>query len=362
MRPAYRWPERSWSCAHTAFSYEPGEDRNRWRLHPPGVRRADLYGGRVRVHVPGISSGRPRPARSYASPEIRSRSDSSWWYARADESPVGGTLSCAVSRASPSIGSDPSIGFEAHDTRRAFFQWSLEIDAGFVGQVHCRPWRNLRRLSGAPGGTGCTGIVVTRQSAMAGMTSSGCCADRRCRKFLQVAARAYHWIEQELLRLFHPQTFVLAGPATRHQGIHLNAHDVGGPAGPPLVRATHDVRPISGPVRKPVIVEHVPVLPDGDNVIASVAGRWPNPFGLETAAGILFEKHVRQDVTRAGGEEHAVRERPLFCGIAFRAGRASLVHGGSIHPGTADHAPPLRYRPTDAHRRSARTIPTAARA
>jgi hypothetical protein len=180
-------------------------------------------------------------------------------------------------------------------------------------------------------------------------TSSGCCADRRCRKVLQVAARAYHWIEQEFLRLFHPQTFVLAGPAARHQGIHLNAHDVGGPSGPPLVRATHDVRPVPGPVRKPVIVEHVPVVAEDDDVIAGVAGRWPNPFGRETAVRILFEERVRQHVTRAGGEEDAVRERPLFCGIALRTGRASLVHGGSI-PRTAGHVARGAGELPDAHR------------
>lgn len=38
-------------------------------------------------------------------------------------------------------------------------------------------------------------------------------ASRR-REFLQVPARACQWIEQKLLRLFHPQTFVIARPAT----------------------------------------------------------------------------------------------------------------------------------------------------
>jgi hypothetical protein len=74
---------------------------------------------------------------------------------------------------------------------------------------------------------------------------------RRRRKFLQVAARACQWIEQEFLRLLHSQTFVFAGPATGHQGVHLDAHDVGEPSGPPLVRATHGVRPVPGPVSPP---------------------------------------------------------------------------------------------------------------
>jgi len=40
--------------------------------------------------------------------------------------------------------------------------------------------------------------------------SSGYCADWwRGRKFLQVAARACQWIEQEFPRLFHPQTLDL---------------------------------------------------------------------------------------------------------------------------------------------------------
>ena len=60
------------------------------------------------------------------------------------------------------------------------------------------------------------------------------------------SARARQWIEQDSLRLFHPETFASSGPATRHQSVHLDAHDVGGPSGPPLVRATRGVRPGPG--------------------------------------------------------------------------------------------------------------------
>jgi len=75
-----------------------------------------------------------------------------------------------------------------------------------------------------------------------------------------------------------------------------------------------------------VIVEHAPVVADDEDVIAGVAGGRPNPFRVEPAVGIPFEECVRQDVTRAGGKEHTVRKRPLFSGMALRAGCASFVH------------------------------------
>jgi len=83
--------------------------------------------------------------------------------------------------------------------------------------------------------------------------------------------------------------------------------------------------PVAGPNRKPVIVEHALVAHD-DDVIAGMAGRWPNPLCLETAVRIPFEERVRQHVTRAGGEEYAIGERPLFDGIALCARCASFVH------------------------------------
>ena len=61
---------------------------------------------------------------------------------------------------------------------------------------------------------------LTRREPITGSTLQAVCL--RCRKSLQVAARACHWIEQEFLRLFQPQTFVFAGVTTRHQGVHLD--------------------------------------------------------------------------------------------------------------------------------------------
>jgi len=45
---------------------------------------------------------------------------------------------------------------------------------------------------------------------------------RRRRKFLRETARAWQWIEQKFLRLFHPQTVVFAGAAPGHHGVRLD--------------------------------------------------------------------------------------------------------------------------------------------
>ena len=156
---------------------------------------------------------------------------------------------------------------------------------------------------------------------------------RRRREFLEVAARASQRIEQEFLRLFHPQTFVFAGAATRHEGVRADVDDLSRPSGPPLLGAAYGVRPVPRPVRKPVIVEHASVVADDEDVIAGVAGGGPNPFRIEPAVQIPFEECVRQHVTRAGGEEYAVGECPLFSGIALRAGCASFVHAERSIPG-----------------------------